>query len=83
LDVESPGSGIKYCRPNNSRLEVAVAQTIDAWGGDPHATIKAFIVANTLLEQELSDLRCKDFRRSSSSLSVTTSTTRVLRSAPA
>ena len=42
-----------------AELEVAVAQAIEACGGDTLATIKALIVANSMLEQELADVYAK------------------------
>jgi hypothetical protein len=39
-----------------AELEIAAAQAIEACGGDMLATVKALIVANSLLEQELSDV---------------------------
>jgi hypothetical protein len=45
-----------------AQLEVAAAQAIEACGGDLYATVKALIVANALLEQELSDLYAKSSR---------------------
>ncbi|QOZ78869.1 hypothetical protein XH83_27775 [Bradyrhizobium sp. CCBAU 53351] len=40
-------------------LEVAAAQAIEACGGDLMQTIKALIVANGMLEQELADVYAK------------------------
>lgn len=42
-----------------AELEVATAQAIEACGGDMLATIKALIVANSMLEQELADVFAK------------------------
>ncbi|SDJ74426.1 hypothetical protein SAMN05216338_106323 [Bradyrhizobium sp. Rc2d] len=42
-----------------AELELAAAQAIEACGGDMFATIKALIVANSLLEQELADVYAK------------------------
>lgn len=40
-------------------LEAAAVEAIEACGGDLHATIKALIVANALLENELATLYAK------------------------
>lgn len=42
-----------------AELEIAAAQAIEACGGDMLATIKALIVANGMLEQELADVYAK------------------------
>lgn len=42
-----------------SELEAAVGQAIEACGGDPVATVRALIVANALLENELATLYAK------------------------
>lgn len=42
-----------------AELEVAAAQAIEACGGDLMQTIKALIVANSMLEQELADVYAK------------------------
>lgn len=39
-----------------AELEAAATQAIEACGGDMMATVKALIVANSLLEQELADV---------------------------
>ncbi|WLA74189.1 hypothetical protein QIH77_02835 [Bradyrhizobium diazoefficiens] len=39
-----------------AELEVAAAQAVEACGGDMLATIKALIVANSLLEQDLEEV---------------------------
>ncbi|PSO13791.1 hypothetical protein [Bradyrhizobium sp. MOS003] len=43
-------------------LEVAAAQAMQACGGDMLATVKALIVANAMLEQELADVYAKASR---------------------
>lgn len=40
-------------------LEAAVTQAIEACGGDPVDAVRALIVMNTALEQELSDVYAK------------------------
>ncbi|TWI70422.1 hypothetical protein IQ16_03595 [Bradyrhizobium huanghuaihaiense] len=45
-----------------AELEIAAAQAIEACGGDLVQTIKALIVANGMLEQELSDVYAKASR---------------------
>ncbi|WP_340672286.1 hypothetical protein [Bradyrhizobium ottawaense] len=42
-----------------AELEIAAAQAIEACGGDMLATVKALIIANSLLEQELADVYAK------------------------
>jgi len=42
-----------------SDLEVAVGQAIEACGGDPVAAVRALIVSNDMLEQELVALYAK------------------------
>lgn len=42
-----------------AELEVVAAQAIEACGGDMLATVKALIVANSLLEAELSEVYAK------------------------
>jgi hypothetical protein len=37
-------------------LEAAVGQAIEACGGDPVAAVRALIVANNMLEQELQEV---------------------------
>lgn len=42
-----------------AEMDVAAAQAIEACGGDLMQTIKALIVANGMLEQELADVYAK------------------------
>jgi hypothetical protein len=42
-----------------AELEAAVGQAIEACGGDPVATVRALIVMNSALEQELADVYTK------------------------
>ncbi len=43
--------------PTNSDLEASVAEAIEACDGDLRATVRALIVANAFLEQELEQAR--------------------------
>lgn len=43
-------------------LELAVAQAIEACGGNPIDAVRALIVANWMLEQELADVYAKASR---------------------
>ena len=45
-----------------AELEIAAAQAIEVCGGDMLATVKALIVANSLLEQELSEVYARASR---------------------
>jgi hypothetical protein len=45
-----------------AELEVAVGQAIEACGGDPVAAVRALIVANSMLEQELAEVYAKASR---------------------
>jgi len=40
-------------------MEAAVGQAIEACGGDPVAAVRALIVANAMLEQEMSEIYAK------------------------
>lgn len=42
-----------------AELEAAVRQAIEACGGDPVDAVRALIVANAMLEQELADVYAK------------------------
>ena len=42
-----------------AELQAAADQAIEACGGDPVATIKALIVANSMLETELAEVYAK------------------------
>lgn len=42
-----------------AELETAVRQAIEACGGDPIDAVRALIVANAMLEQELADVYAK------------------------
>jgi hypothetical protein len=42
-----------------AELEAAVRQAIEACGGDPVDAVRALIVANSMLERELSDVYAK------------------------
>jgi hypothetical protein len=42
-----------------AELEAAVGQAIEACGGDAIATVRALIVANAMLEQEMAELYAK------------------------
>ncbi|MCK1540329.1 hypothetical protein ABIB75_001094 [Bradyrhizobium sp. GM2.2] len=42
-----------------AELEAAVGQAIEACGGDPVAAVRALIVANSMLEQELAEVYAK------------------------
>jgi hypothetical protein len=42
-----------------AELEAAVGQAIEACGGDPIAAVRALIVANAMLEREMSELYAK------------------------
>jgi hypothetical protein len=42
-----------------AELEAAVRQAIEACGGDPVDAVRALIVANSMLEQELADVYAK------------------------
>ncbi|GLH79710.1 hypothetical protein SSBR45G_46190 [Bradyrhizobium sp. SSBR45G] len=43
-------------------LEAAVAQAIEACGGDPVAAVRSLIVMNSMLERELADVYAKASR---------------------
>lgn len=43
-------------RDESDNLEVAVAQAIEACGGDMRAALKAALIAMTMMERELSDV---------------------------
>jgi hypothetical protein len=45
-----------------AELEAAVGQAIEACGGDPVAAVRALIVMNGALEQELADVYAKASR---------------------
>ncbi|MCK1616393.1 hypothetical protein IVA96_06915 [Bradyrhizobium sp. 159] len=45
-----------------AELEAAVAQAIEACGGDPVDAVRALIVANAMLERELADVYAKASR---------------------
>lgn len=44
---------------SGAELEVAADQAIEACGCDPVAAVRALIVANSMLEQELADVYAK------------------------
>ena len=50
-------SSVSQPNEQDDGLEVAVDEAIATCGGDMRATIRALIVANSLLESEITDLK--------------------------
>ncbi len=51
-----PESPAPHAQPDADELEAAADQAIAACGGDARAAVKALIVANDFLENEVSEL---------------------------
>ena len=57
VNLESAMSSVLKPNQQDDGLEAAVNEAIAACGGDTRAAVRALIVANSLLESEIADLK--------------------------